>query len=135
MIILLYTLFDDTNACIADCMVILHRPDCVGNDVPVRIETATVEITKDQQFIRHVEQSRAVTTRLRLSFGLPEPTRNAGPDVKTEVIAFGTVISYARLNISVSRGAELATLSSQEFQARLKQYDVEPRFVQTPSLN
>lgn len=56
------------------------------------------------------------------------PQEMSFPDVRAEVIAFGAVMSYARLNISISRGAELAGLSDQEFRDKLNRYDVEPRF-------
>jgi len=58
----------------------------------------------------------------------PNPVGTSFDEVKEHVIGFGAVIAYARLDISLSRGAELAGVSSEEFRANLDRYDIEPRF-------
>lgn len=45
-----------------------------------------------------------------------------------EAVRFGAVVAYARLDISVSRGAELAGLSVADFEQELKRYDVQIRY-------
>lgn len=57
----------------------------------------------------------------------PDPGALAFDEVKQRVIEFGAVIAYARLNISLSRGAELADISPEEFRAKLDRYDIAPR--------
>lgn len=58
----------------------------------------------------------------------PYPDEVSFEESKQNVIELGAVVAYARLDISVSRGAELAGLPPQEFREVLDQYDVEPRF-------
>lgn len=58
----------------------------------------------------------------------PDPGELEFAEVKRHVIEFGAVIAYARLNISLSRGAELAGISPREFRVKLDRYDVKPRF-------
>ena len=60
--------------------------------------------------------------------GFPNPKDLSFEEAKQNVIELGAVVAYARLNISVSRGAELAELPPQEFKRKLNQYAVEPRF-------
>jgi len=60
--------------------------------------------------------------------GFPNPKELCFEEAKQNVIELGAVVAYARLNISVSRGAELAELPPQEFKRKLNQYAVEPRF-------
>jgi predicted HTH domain antitoxin len=45
-----------------------------------------------------------------------------------EAVRFGAVVAYARLDISVSRGAELAGLPVADFEQELKRYDVQIRY-------
>lgn len=58
----------------------------------------------------------------------PNPEDHGFDEVKQQVVEFGAVIAYARLNISLSRGAEVADVSPEAFRALLDRYDVEPRF-------
>lgn len=58
----------------------------------------------------------------------PNPDKMSYDEAKQQVIEFGAVIAYARLSISISRGAELAGTSTDEFRTKLDRYDVEPRF-------
>lgn len=58
----------------------------------------------------------------------PNPVAMSPDEVKEHIIEFGAVIAYARLDISLSRGAELAGVSPEEFRAELDRYDVESRF-------
>jgi len=58
----------------------------------------------------------------------PNPEGLSSDEVKEHIIEFGAVIAYARLNISISRGAELAGVSPEEFRAELDRYDVDLRF-------
>lgn len=57
----------------------------------------------------------------------PDPEDLAFDEAKQHVIEFGAVIAYARLHISLSRGAELAGIPLEAFRAKLGRYDIEPR--------
>jgi hypothetical protein len=59
---------------------------------------------------------------------VPDPEELSFDEAKHQVIKFGAVIAYARLNISLSRAAELADVPSGEFRSTLDRYDIEPRF-------
>lgn len=58
----------------------------------------------------------------------PSPEELWFDEVKQNVTEFGAVIAYARLDISLSRGAELAGVSPDQFRTELDRYDIEPRF-------
>lgn len=58
----------------------------------------------------------------------PNPEEMPFDGVKEQVVKFGAVIAYSRLNISLSRGAELAGVTPEEFQAELERYDILPRY-------
>lgn len=58
----------------------------------------------------------------------PNPAEMSFNGVKEHVTEFGAVIAYARLDISLSRGAELASVPLEEFRTELDRYDIEPRF-------
>ncbi|MEF8979253.1 MAG: hypothetical protein V5A39_10330 [Haloarculaceae archaeon] len=62
----------------------------------------------------------------RASF--PNPAEMSFAEAKQEVIEFGAMIAYARLDISLSRGAELADVTPDEFRDKLDRFDVQPRF-------
>lgn len=49
-------------------------------------------------------------------------------DALEDAVRFGAVVAYARLDISVSRGAELAGVSVADFEQELKRYDVQARY-------
>lgn len=51
-----------------------------------------------------------------------------GEDAEHEVRRFGAVVAYAELDISVSRGAELAGTSVETFEAALESFGVTPRY-------
>jgi predicted HTH domain antitoxin len=57
-----------------------------------------------------------------------DPEAATDKQLRERVRGFGAVLAYSRLDISVGRGAELAGLSRPAFEARLEEYDVEPRF-------
>lgn len=56
------------------------------------------------------------------------PDEYPADQVREIVIEFGAVIAYRDLNISVSRGAELASLSIEEFEDRLSVFNISPRY-------
>lgn len=58
----------------------------------------------------------------------PNPEGMSFDEAKEHVIEFGAVIAYARLNISLNRGAELAGVAPEEFRTKLDRYDIEPRY-------
>lgn len=58
----------------------------------------------------------------------PNPEGVSFDDAKEQVIEFGAIIAYARLDISLSRGSELAGVPPEEFQGELERYDIVPRF-------
>lgn len=58
----------------------------------------------------------------------PNPEGASFDETRNGVIEFGAVIAYARLSISVSRGAELAGVAPEEFRSKLDRYDIEPRY-------
>lgn len=58
----------------------------------------------------------------------PSPEGRPLEEVREQVIEFGAIVAYVRLNISLGRGAELAGLPPDRFEAALDEYDVEPRF-------
>lgn len=59
---------------------------------------------------------------------VPNPEGMSFDEAKEQIIRFGAVIAYSRLNISLSRGAELAGVAPEGFRAELDRYDIEPRY-------
>jgi len=59
---------------------------------------------------------------------VPNPEELSFDEAKRHVIEFGAVIAYARLDISLSRAAEVADVPPGAFRSTLDRYDIEPRF-------
>lgn len=59
---------------------------------------------------------------------VPNPDQLSFDDAEQHVLEFGAVIAYSQLDISVSRGAELARTSTKEFRDLLDRYEIDPRF-------
>lgn len=58
----------------------------------------------------------------------PNPGASESGTVRQELREFGAVIAYARLNISVGRGAELAGVSRFRFEEILEDHEISPRY-------
>lgn len=99
-------------------LALLSRLQHVLSDSP---ETLPEEAVWDTAYGLHyvtAEDDRA---------SFPDPAEMSFEEAKQEVIEFGAVIAYARLDISLSRGAELADVAPDEFRAKLDRFDVQPR--------
>lgn len=57
-----------------------------------------------------------------------DPESISSSEAFRDAAIYGAVIAYAHLDISVSRGAELAGLSVEEFEQQLESHQVQPRY-------
>lgn len=57
-----------------------------------------------------------------------DPREREYNEIYTDAVELGAVVAYTHLNISISRGAELADMSRKSFKKLLSDYDVQPRY-------
>jgi hypothetical protein len=57
-----------------------------------------------------------------------DPESVSSSEAFRDAVAYGAVVVYNRLDISVSRGSELAELTVEKFEKKLESYHVQPRY-------
>lgn len=65
---------------------------------------------------------------IREEDAMNDPQKQTDSSILAEVRAYGAIIAYARLTISVSRGAQLADCQQSEFTEMLDDADIRPRY-------
>lgn len=82
----------------------------------------------DEETVRDIARARYYLAEATNDTVPENPEKRTHDALYQDAVELGAIVAYANLNISVSRGAELAGVSRRTFESLLMEHDVRPRY-------